>query len=70
MIVAIKERDNSRIIKFIAEIFLIFILGMAADIFILKNETDIIFVCVLAVGVCMVSFALQFWKRKRYKNHF
>lgn len=64
MIAVIKENDKGRIIKLIAEIFLIIILGMATDMFIFKNKTNIIIIGGLSIGVCMISFALQFWKRK------
>lgn len=64
MVVVFKEKDNSRTIKLIMETFLIIIVWMAVDIIILKNKTDIILICGTAIAICMISFALHFWKRK------
>lgn len=64
MILVIKERDNSRIIKLIAEIFIGLILGVALEIFIYKDEINIFLVWGSISAICMVSFALKYWKRK------
>ncbi|MBA4688123.1 MAG: hypothetical protein H2184_13275 [Candidatus Galacturonibacter soehngenii] len=60
MSAVIKEKNKKRIVELIAEIIIGAIVG---KIFIFDDDINSIVIWGLSFGICMVAFALQFWKR-------
>ncbi|WP_099469767.1 hypothetical protein [Konateibacter massiliensis] len=64
MLEVVRQKDRSRIVTLLVEIFLFAILGMEKDVFGIGDETNLILLVSMGAAICMIAFSLNFWKRK------
>ena len=67
IIAVIKEKERGVFKKLFNEFILFFSVIFMCDVFISKNNMDINLYCGTAIVICIIHFALHFWKRNSIK---
>lgn len=67
IIAVIKEKERGVFKKLFNEFILFFSVILMCDVFISKNNMHIILYCGTAIAICIIHFALHFWKRNSIK---